>query len=574
MSDRHELVLRALARIDRRDMRLALREILRASASTLGVERVGYWTLSGGQTAGLRCVETYLRSRDQFETAGEMSGSACPRYMAALENEQLIVAADARRDPRLQDLRQSYLEPLGIGAMVDAPVWTAGRLDGVLCHEEVGGPRQWRRDETNFALAAANALAAALEARGRVCAEEAAARSRFLSEATLLLSEELDVESIPARLARLAVPQLADWCVIEVLEHRSIRRLATVHVDPRKESVVNRLVDRFRDGGMPLARPFPPRHLVVENDISDQRLRELAVDEEQLGWLREAGVSSFMLVPLRRRHEPLGLLACVRSQPGYPYDDTLVEVGAELGHRAVIAILNARLYQAAQEAVVKRDEFVSVAAHELNTPLASLRLLVEHMAQIERPLTRERLEQLLPMAHRQVRRLERLVGELLDVTRIDRRQIELSRSQVDLVAVAREVIQQHALEIGRTGSTVELQAVGPVAGHWDRARLEQVVSNLLGNALKFGEGRPITMRVESVDGQGTLAVTDHGIGIAPDRIARIFDRFERAVSVQSYGGLGLGLYIVESLVKAHGGAVQVESRPGLGTTFRVTLPLG
>jgi signal transduction histidine kinase len=179
----------------------------------------------------------------------------------------------------------------------------------------------------------------------------------------------------------------------------------------------------------------------------------------------------------------------------------------------------------------------------------------------------ERLETL----ERQTRRLAGLVGELLDVSRMRLGKIELRRESLDLAEVAREAAGHAAGDLARSGSTLALD-LQPVAGAWDRTRLEQVIANLLVNAAKFGQGRPIAMHVAGDGGTARVRVTDQGIGIAPDQQARVFDRFARAVPAQNFGGLGLGLYIARQIVEAHGGTIELTSAPGAGATFTVELP--
>jgi signal transduction histidine kinase len=151
--------------------------------------------------------------------------------------------------------------------------------------------------------------------------------------------------------------------------------------------------------------------------------------------------------------------------------------------------------------------------------------------------------------------------------------LRLELGEVDLTQVVREVLERFQEEAQRMGTGVELRGAEPVVGRWDRGRLEQVVTNLVSNALKYGAGAPVEVEVRSSGSMALLEVKDHGIGIAPEDLERIFGKFERAVPVRKYGGFGVGLYIVRQLVEALGGAVEVESAPGAGTTFHVVLPL-
>jgi signal transduction histidine kinase len=191
----------------------------------------------------------------------------------------------------------------------------------------------------------------------------------------------------------------------------------------------------------------------------------------------------------------------------------------------------------------------------------------------ERP-SGERLMRVLQATEKQVRRLMRLVDDVLDVSQLQAGRLELHLERVDLPAILAEVVKRFEQSIAQSGSQVVVRAGAPVVGLWDRSRVDQVVANLLGNALKFGEGKPIELSVVRRAGAAELSVEDHGIGISPERLPHIFERFERAVPTQHYGGLGLGLYIVRSITEALGGTVRAESTPGLGSRFTVVLPQG
>jgi signal transduction histidine kinase len=171
-----------------------------------------------------------------------------------------------------------------------------------------------------------------------------------------------------------------------------------------------------------------------------------------------------------------------------------------------------------------------------------------------------------------VTRLTALVDNLLDVSRITSGHLTLQREEFDLAEVTKDVTERFAEEISRAGCSLQLDANGPVIGCWDRVRIEQVVTNLLANAIKYGGGKPIEITVNPQDEGAHFAIRDYGIGIAADERERIFERFERAVSSRAYGGLGLGLYIARQILNAHGGSIQVESGPGSGSLFRVWLP--
>jgi signal transduction histidine kinase len=236
-----------------------------------------------------------------------------------------------------------------------------------------------------------------------------------------------------------------------------------------------------------------------------------------------------------------------------------------------------RLYHDAQVAVRARDEFLSVAAHELRTPLTTLRLRLQGLGKAlhsteEAPTSREKAARALEAADRQVQRLGQLVESLVDVSELHGHAPTLQLEEGDLSEVVREAVGRAQEDATRAGCPLVLGALPPTPGCFDAARLGQVVTHLLANAVKFGPGKPVEVALECGPEAAVLRVSDHGIGIAPERVEGLFQRFERAVPLRHYGGLGLGLYRVRRIVEAHGGSIRADSRPGEGATFTVTLP--
>ncbi|HEX9603935.1 MAG TPA: PAS domain S-box protein [Myxococcales bacterium] len=231
-----------------------------------------------------------------------------------------------------------------------------------------------------------------------------------------------------------------------------------------------------------------------------------------------------------------------------------------------------------QEALRERDEFISVAAHELRTPLTALQLKLQGL---ERGLKAAAPEKSagskvggrLEGALRQTKRLSHLIERLLDVSRIAAGRLELAPERFDLAELVRQVAEDFREPAAETGTELRLHGAQRMEGCWDRLRMEQVLVNLLSNAVKYGAGRPVSVRLESAGERIRISVVDEGIGIAPEDLGRIFTRFERAAPVRNYAGLGLGLYISRYIVDAHGGRIEVSSRPGQGSTFVIDLPL-
>jgi len=232
---------------------------------------------------------------------------------------------------------------------------------------------------------------------------------------------------------------------------------------------------------------------------------------------------------------------------------------------------NARLYEEAQQAIRIREEFLSVAAHELFTPLTSLRLAAQSLQRTPSAQACPS-RSLLQIIDGQTRRLSRLVSELLDVSRIQAGALALEFDEIDLGQMTQEVVEQFGPELERSGTPLKLKVEPGVTGWWDRLRLEQVLQNLLSNAVKYGERKPIEVQVKAEDGMACLVVRDHGMGISPEDQARIFGPFERAISSRHFGGLGLGLYIAQRIVWQLGGSIRLHSEPGQGAAFTVELP--
>jgi signal transduction histidine kinase len=414
-------------------------------------------------------------------------------------------------------------------------------------------------------------------------AEDAQRRAAFLAEASRILAASLDWTATLERVAHLALPGFADWCVVDVVEEdRSLHRVAVAHVDPARADAAHQLRTRYPPAlnwpaGVPKVLRGGASELIRE--VNETDLLAIARDAGHRELLEQLGTRSLLIVPLTARGKRLGAISLTYGPSGRTYGERDLALAEDLAIRAALAVDNARLYLRTQEAVRARDEFLSIASHELRTPITSLQLAAQGLLRLSRAgslakVPPEFIASSLETAVRQTARMAALIDRLLDVSRIQAGRLELQLEQVDLSLVTREIVAQSAAEASRAGCAVELRADDPVIGCWDRARLEQVAANLISNAIKYGAGKPIEVEVVRLDGaQARLSVKDQGIGIPPERMGRIFERFERAVSARHYSGLGLGLYIVRRVLEALGGSIRVESQPGQGSTFIVELPM-
>ena len=405
-------------------------------------------------------------------------------------------------------------------------------------------------------------------------------QQRLLAEASVLLVSSLDYELMLTQLTRLVVPRLADWCAIHILEDGDIRRLAFTHNDPLKQALVGDRPERY---------PLDPsaRHIVshvlrsgepeLYSDVPDTLLVEAARDDEHLRTLRALVFRSYMCLPMVARGHTLGTITLATAESGRRYGQAELAFGEDLASRAAIALDNARLYRDAQAAVRARDQFLSIASHELKTPLTSLMGYVDLM---QRRAARagdqtERDQRAMRVIGEQAARLNKLVGALLDLSRIETGQLSIERGLVDLNALARRLVEETQPTTDRHTITFS-GADQPVMLLGDELRLEQVVQNLIQNAIKYSPGGgTVAVLVERHGANAYVRVSDQGIGIPATALPQLFRRFYRAPNADSQhiSGMGIGLYVVKEIVELHGGTVEVASQEHQGSTFTISLPL-
>jgi PAS domain S-box-containing protein len=409
----------------------------------------------------------------------------------------------------------------------------------------------------------------------------AADMERLLAEASILLASSLDYETTLARVARLALPQLADWCYVDIREaDDSIRRVAAAHADPAKDALVRQLLDYPPDpaGEHTVVQVLRTGQAAILSDVTDEHTVSNTRNAEHLRVVRAlGGIRSFMTVPLTARGHTLGAITFLSSTAARRYRAADLTQAEDLARRAALAVDNARLYREAQDAIQTRDEFMSVAAHELKTPITSLRGYAQLvLRQLDRDgvLDPVRVKRALEVIDQQSDKLANLVSQLLDVSRIEAGRLVLDRQVVDVSSLVENVVT--AAQASTTKHTLTMRSPIWVRALVDPLRLEQVMTNLVGNAIKYsprGGGIDIQIDVARPDTL-RITVTDQGIGIAPEHRAYIFDRFYQAHGPGHFGGMGLGLYISRQIVELHHGRIEAEFPSEGGTRFVVTLPTG
>ena len=405
----------------------------------------------------------------------------------------------------------------------------------------------------------------------------------FLAEVSAALASSLDYETTLSSVAGLAVPRLADWCLVDVVEpDGSIRRIAASHADPERAEWA-RAVDRIA----PTRLEDAPRVLRTGRAEAafdlDEPAHSAEIDPSLVGLVRDLGIRSYLGAPLVARGRTLGAITLVMAESGRRYGPADLALAEDLALRAAMAVDNARLYsearqarEAAEAANHAKDQFLAVLSHELRTPLTPV--LATVTAALESPA--DTLSEDCRAAFETVRRgveLEaRLIDDLLDVTRIVQGKLSLTREAVDVHDLIRRAAETCRDDARRGGLRLDLE-LSAVRHHseGDPARLQQVFWNLLKNAVKFTpEGGRVAIATRDEADRLVIEVADTGIGIDPTNLDRIFLAFDQGDSAvtRTFGGLGLGLAIGRALVEAHGGTLSVRSMgKGLGSTFAVEL---
>ena len=423
----------------------------------------------------------------------------------------------------------------------------------------------------------------AAERTARAGAEVARRRLEQLASAGAVLSRSLHPHATLEAIVSVVVPGVADWCRVDLVDAEGrLQHALTHHADRHKSRMAGELVQRLEAGaGTPGSMAWTVatgRSHLAQFDPSRSE-----VDEPEAAPLAGAagaiGPSACFIVPLVARGRTLGAMAAVHAESHRGFTDDDCALLVELAQRAALALDNARLYADAQAARSQaeranraKDEFLAMLGHELRNPLAPIVTALHLMARRAGDTSAER-----HIIERQVEHLSRLVDDLLDVSRIARGKIQIEREAMDMRAVVERAMELAQPALERRARPVELHLPAePVIVEGDAVRLAQVVSNLLHNAAKFtGPEEPIALTLAQQGGIVELAVEDHGTGIAPELLPRVFDLFTQGEQGMDRhaGGLGLGLAIVKTLVQLHGGTVHAESEgPGRGSRFIVRLP--
>jgi PAS domain S-box-containing protein len=448
----------------------------------------------------------------------------------------------------------------------------AQRIDGAA----VG--RVWSfRDVTERKRANEQANALVLEQAAREVAEISQRRATLLAEASRVLSSSFDYQTTLAALVRLAVPALADYCALDIVEAEDkFERIGEAHSDPAKTHML-REVATFPRSALtahhPLIRVITTGEPFLEPDITPAFIRLSFAEDSQRRTVEALGPISLICVPLMTSGKPLGALTLVTSGSGRRFNPADLALAVDIARRAAIVVEHARLFHEAQQATRARDDILAVVAHDLRNPLNTVSMAASLMLE-NTPLDRVQERRQVEIVRRAADRMNRMIQDLLDVKRLESGRLGIDPRSEPPAALIYDTLDM--LRPLAVSSTILLESnvaenLPPVLA--DSARIQQVLSNLVGNAVKFTprDGR-ITVCADKVDGEVRFSVIDTGPGIPAEQLPHIFGRFWQARPTDRRG-IGLGLAIAKGIVEAHRGRIWVESSVGLGSTFYFTLPI-
>jgi PAS domain S-box-containing protein len=399
---------------------------------------------------------------------------------------------------------------------------------------------------------------------------------KFLSQASTILASSFDYRATLAEVARLAIPVLADVCVVDLVDERGdVSRLEVAAADPKIAVQVTPLRSRSprADEGTALGRAIRTRQPLLFPEVSAAALGPAQTLEHEL-LVRVGGVQSIMVVPLVARDRVLGVLTLIAAGSGRRYSGRSLSTAHDLATNAAMAIDNARLYERAQQAIRAREDVLSFVSHDLRNPLMGILLTTETLLNAVHGEERRKGWKQLKRIRRGVQQMRRMIDDLLDVASLDAGRLTVKVAAHDV----RRLFDDASVTLGPLAAEkrITLRFAAPPEGlmiRCDRDRFVQVLSNLIGNSIKFTpEGGSITVTASVFAAQALLTVSDTGSGISPTVRPHIFERFWQADET-ARKGRGLGLYITKGLVEAQGGAIWVDSPGATGTTFSFTLPL-
>jgi PAS domain S-box-containing protein len=416
-----------------------------------------------------------------------------------------------------------------------------------------------------------------LEQAARAEAEDQHRKMEFLADVSHILGMSFDYNTTIAQLVRLMVPEFADWCDVDAFEEDgTFVRLGFAHRDPEKEAVLARLLQLqggYARENHPIMQVFRTGETVFMPEVPAGTTDEFASDDAHRELMRTLDARSVIIVPLVVGERVFAALTLVMSESGRTYNERDLALAQTLARRAALAIQHARLYQQAQQATQARDEMLGVVAHDLRNPLNTIVMGADLLNELMAGRDAEVETRQLDILHRAAHRMNRMIQDLLDVRRMDTGGLVIEARPERAQTLLQDAVDM--LSPLAAASSIELKARSADALPYvlvDPARIQQVFSNLVGNAIKFTPPKGcVELSAQASGREVQFSVIDSGPGIAPEQMPHVFRRFFQA-DKRDRRGIGLGLTIAQAIVEGHRGRIWVESKVGEGCAFRFTVP--
>ena len=495
------------------------------------------------------------------------------RLFGYAESEAIGTPLSRLLPPRYRDSHDRHLNAFASGQVVARRMGERRSIFGL------------RRDGTEFP---AEAAISRLELPGqrfftvvlrdiseRVRAE---GNQRFLARAGGVLATTLDYESTLRSVAHVAIPHLADCCVLDLVDPQGfVRTIASVHEEPeltkRLRALERRRADVPSNWPFPVADAIAQERRILRADLAPEWEREGGGHDARVEDVAALGVRAYATIPLVARDRVLGTLTLISTDSSRRYDDVTAALAEELAIPLAFAIENAWLYQSAQQATTARDEILGVVSHDLRNPLSAISMCARVLLESPPDASEERHE-LAGAILESTYLMQRLIQDLLDVSTIESGHLQVHPRRESLGPLVDAVMQMVRESAEDRGIAIERDFSAALPAVFvDAMRVEQVLANLLGNAVKFTErGGQVRVQAEVHGSFLRVMVCDSGIGIPPEHLPHLFDRYWHARRQSRTAGTGLGLAIARGIVEAHGGTLSVDSTLGVGSTFSLTLP--
>lgn len=568
-------LLRALDRVSEAalgsgDLEVFLRDLLRATID--GMESVDTAVVLLREGEILRVRAAVGLEDDLRRTFAMKSGEGFAALVAT--ERQAVVLRDAANDSRV---KSDVIRKKGVRAMYGVPLVRDDKVIGVAHIGSLTAYEFSEEDKLLFRTMASRATAVVVKTQLLADLRRTASAQRFLAEASKQFAQSLDYEATLKNITQLAVPTIADWCVVDLVENGVVRRVSVAHVDPEKARLAADLQQRYPpdpNATTGIANVLRTGRSELHSAITEAELTAAARDPAHLLLLRALGFRAYIIVPILSRDQILGTIALVTAESSRRYSDDDLLIAQDLASRAATAIENARLYAEAQNAVQMREQVLAIVSHDLRNQLGVIGMGAQVVGLHLSDLTNgAELLKPLEMIQRTTRSMQNLLDDLLDLASIEAGRLSIDARPEPVLPILAEACDSHqAIARARQIRLACEFTVDDVTVLCDRDRILQVLANLVGNAIKFcKEGDAIALRAEARDQDVLVAVRDNGPGISREEFDAIFEPY-RTMKQPGQDGTGLGLYIAKGIIQGHGGRIWVESAVGEGTTFFFTLP--